>query len=260
VNSCFKSMLGVLTLAALAGCSPPASSLKKTIEDNPDILFGAIEKHPDKFFEVVEKAGQAAREKAQSGQFEKELDRIKEELKKPVEVKVDDNRIIGNKAAAVTVIEYSDYNCGHCSTAHKTVMALKEKYGDKVRFVFKHLPILAPTSRVAAEYTEAIRFQDPAKAYEFHHEIFENQGDLRQGGEEFLKKTMKKIGVDVAKAAKDKSSSKVKEVLEGDVAEARKNDFNGTPGFLVNGAAVRGAYPQAFFEQVIDYILSQSAK
>lgn len=246
-----------LSMGLTAACTPSASSMKKLIEENPDIVFAAIEKHPGEFFEVVEKAGSAAREKAQSGSFEQELDRIKQELKKPAEVSIVADRVVGPADAAVTVVEYSDYNCGHCGTAHQTVEALKEKYGKDIRFVFKHLPILAPTSRTAAEYTEAIRMQDPVKAFEFHAQLFENQGDLRQGGEGYLKKLAKKVGADVAKVEKDKKSAKVKATIEADVAEARKYEFSGTPGFMVNGAAVRGAYPQPFFEQVIDMILAQ---
>jgi protein-disulfide isomerase len=241
---------------ALTGCSPFAGILKKTIEDNPDILFNAIEKHPDKFFEVVQKAGKAAQEKAQSGQFDSEMKRIEEELKKPAEVKVEQARVHGSDSAVVTIIEYSDYNCGHCSRAHETMKTLKDKYGDKVRFVFKHLPILAESSQVAAEYTEAALLQSKEKAYKFHSEIFANQGDFRQGQEKFLKDAAKKVGLDVAQIQKDRKSAVVKERLASDKEEARKYEFNGTPGFLVNGASIHGAYPPDFFVKVIDKILS----
>lgn len=245
----------VIAVTGLTACSPPASSLKKTIEENPDILFNAIEKHPDKFFEVVQKAGRAAQEKQQANQFDGELKRIEEELKKPAEVKVDVARVHGNESAPVTIIEYSDYNCGHCSRAHETMAMLKEKYGEKVRFVFKHLPILAESSMTAAEYTEAAMLQGKDKGYKFHSEIFSNQGDFRQGQEEFLKKAAKKVGLDVARLQKDRKSKEVKDRITSDKEEAKKYEFNGTPGFFVNGAAVHGAYPPDFFVKVIDKIL-----
>lgn len=251
-------LLAILGSSLLMGCNS-ASSLKKTIEENPDILFNAIEKHPQQFFEVIEKAGQAMRSRGQEDQFKQELARVEQELKSPAEVDVDDSRAHGPKDAKVTIVEYSDYNCGHCGTAHRTMEALKEKYGDKVRFVFKNLPILAPSSELAAKYKEAIALQSADKAYEFHAAVFENQGDLRQGGEDFLKETAKKVGADMSKLAKDVKSSKVEKLIEADTAEARKFEFNGTPGFMVNGAAIRGAYPEPFFVQVIDMILKEDS-
>lgn len=259
MKSLSRVSIATLGIAFMAACTPSPTALQKTMEEHPEIIFAAIEKNPDKFFEVVEKAGQQAREKQQAGQFDRELDRVKEELKKPAEVTVADNRIVGKADAIVTVVEYSDYNCGHCGDAHKTMDALKAKYGDKVKFVFKHLPILAPTSRAAAELVEAVRLQDPDKAFALHEELFSSQGDLREGGEKFLKAALKKVGADVGKAEKDRKNPKVKETIDADIAEARKYEFSGTPGFLVNGAAIRGAYPQPFFEQVIDMILASSA-
>lgn len=252
-------VMAAIGIAFLGACSPPASSLKKTIEENPDILFNAIEKHPDKFFAVVEKAGQEARAKAASGRFDEELKRVEEELRSPAEVKVDDARAHGPKSAPITIVEYSDYNCGHCGTAHKTMEALKAKYGDKVRFVFKNLPILAPTSKLAAQYKEAISLQDNEKAYQFHAKIFANQGDLRQKGEDFLKSLAKEVGADMNKLKKDLNSKAVEERIQADVEEAQKYEFNGTPGFMVNGASIHGAYPPDFFMKVIDLALSQKS-
>lgn len=248
-----------LLLGFISACSPPASSLKKTLEENPDILFNVIEKHPAAFFKVVETAGAKAREAQQGDQFKNELVRMQTEWKSPKKVSVDDARAYnGTKESPVTIVEYFDYNCGYCGTAHTTVSALKEKYGDKIRVVYKHLPILSDTSRTAAEYMEAIRLQDKDKAYEFHSILLEAQGDLRSGGEKFLKDTAKKVGANMSKLAKDSKGSKVKGIIDADVKEARSLEFSGTPGFMVNGAAVRGAYPQSFFEEAIDLLLASN--
>jgi protein-disulfide isomerase len=246
----------IIAVLGLSACSPPASSLKKTLEENPEILFNVIEKHPKAFFDVVQKAGKEAQKSQQENQFDDELKRIDEELAKPADVKVDTARTHGPDSAPVTIVEYSDYNCGHCSRAHENMKALKEKYGDKIRFVFKHLPILSPSSETAAEYTEAAMLQSKELGYKLHDGIFSAQGDLRQGGEDFLKKTAKKAGLDMAKLQKDRKSATVKERIASDKEEARKYEFNGTPGFMVNGASIHGAYPPDFFIKVIDKILA----
>lgn len=257
LKTSMKVALGMVAVSFLVACTPPASQLKKVIEENPDIVFNAIEKHPTEFFQMLEKAGQAAREQSQSAQFEEELSRIKTELKSPAALDISADRAIGSDSAPVTIVEYSDYNCGHCAHAHETMKALKEQYGDKIRFVFKNLPILAPSSKTAAEYAEAVAMQDKEKGYEFHSLIFENQAELRDGAEKFLVETAKKVGADVAKMKKDAKSDAVAKRIKSDVDEARKFEFSGTPGFMVNGAAIHGAYPLEFFKNVVDFILAE---
>src|SRR5690606_30903627 len=97
---------------------------------------------------------------------------------------------------------------------------------------------------------EAVRLQSEEKAIKFHDEIFENQSKLRQG-ESFLKTLAKKVGADMTKLAKDVNSDKVKDRIKADEAEAAKFGFQGTPGFLVNGIPVRGAYPVDHFNMII---------
>ena len=70
--------------------------------------------------------------------------------------------------------------------------------------------------------------------------------------EKFLDKIAKKVGADLAKVKKDINSSIVNERIEADIAEAKKFDFSGTPGFLINGVSLKGAYPFSEFKKIID--------
>lgn len=245
------------------GCSPSASQLKKTIEANPDIVFAAIEKDPVKFFEVVRAAQQKAQETGQNDKIKSEVDRVLEETKNPKKPMIADNRVVGKLDAPITIVEYSDYNCGHCAHAHETVEKIKEKYGDKVRFVFKNYPVLdatTQTSKMAAEYAEALGLQGVDKMYAFHSEVFSKQSELHDRKEAFLKEALKtvaeKTGADAAKAQKDLKSAAVKKILAEDFKEASDFGFQGTPAFLVNGAALPGAYPVEAFYQIIDALLA----
>jgi protein-disulfide isomerase len=242
---------------SLAACSPSASQLKKVMTEHPDIIHAAIEADPKGFFDVVQKVQAKAREQAMGEQMGEELKRVQTEMKTPKEVVVDNSRAIqGPPDAKVTIVEWADFNCGHCAEAAESMQKIAEEYKDNVRILYKHLPILAKESRTAAEYMEAIALQDKSKALKFHEALFANQRELRSGGEEFLKKTAKEVGADVAKVKTDMKSDTVKKRIDSDVAEAQKFEFNGTPGFMVNGAAVHGAYPYDFFKKVIDSVLA----
>jgi protein-disulfide isomerase len=258
-NNIFTLVAGIAALTMI-GCSPSASQLKKAVEENPDIVFGAIEKNPAKFIEVVNKAAREAQGKAREDEEKAEQARVEEEFKNPKKPEVTDNDVIfGNKAAPVTVIEYSDFQCPYCGRGYQIVKEIQKNYGDKVRIVYKNLPLeMHPMAMPAAKYFTAIAKQDTDKAHQFHNLIFENQDGLK-GGTKFLEATAKKVGADMAKLKKDVDSDMVKKAIEASMAEAKKFDFSGTPGFLVNGVSVRGAYPFEYFKKIIDRQLGNVA-
>ncbi|MGE0526737.1 MAG: DsbA family protein [Bdellovibrionales bacterium] len=244
---------GALALFVAVGCTSK-QQIEKAIEENPDIVFNAIKKNPRKFVEVVNEAVRSAQETAREDEAKQEQARLEEEFKKPKEAVIEDGRVIfGPKDAAVTIVEYSDFQCPYCSKGYATVKEVMKEYGDKVRIIFKHLPLdFHPMAMPAAKYFEAIAMQDHSKAQKFHDKIFENQKDLNQGGEKFLEKTAKELGVNMAKLKKDLDSEDVKKRIEADMAEAKKFEFSGTPGFLINGVSLRGAYPFPEFKKIID--------
>lgn len=237
----------------LSACAPSASQIKKVMKENPDILHAAIEADPKGFFEVVQKVQGAARDQKASEEMADELKRVTEEMKSPKAVEIDTERVsLGSPTAKITIVEWADFNCGHCSGAHETMSKIASEYKDSVRVYFKHLPILAKESKIAAEYMEAISLQSKEVALKFHSELFANQRELREGGEAYLKKIAKELGADLLKIQKDRKGDIVKKRIESDIAEARKYEFNGTPGFMINGAAIHGAYPYEFFKKVVD--------
>lgn len=243
----------VAMLASL-GCSPSASQLKKTMEENPDILYAAIEKDPKGFLEVVNKAARQAQEQAREDEAKAEETRMEEEFKNPKQAEISEDRaIFGPKSAEVTIVEYSDFECPYCVRGYETMKEVEKAYGDKIRIVYKHLPLdFHPLALPASKYFEAIALQDTAKARKFHDMIFENQQEFKTKKTDFLEASAKKVGADMARLKKDLDSKKVMERIESDMAEAKKFGFSGTPGFLVNGVSVRGAYPFPEFKKIID--------
>lgn len=249
----------VLAFLGLAACSPSASQLKKTLEENPEIVFNAIEKNPKAFFESVKKAEEGFREEMEKGRAEAEEKALEEDFKNPKQPVVDASRaIFGNKNAPITIVEYSDFQCPFCARAHNTMEELFKKYPDKIRLVYKHLPF-KPQAEPAARYFEAIAMQDGAKAKKFHDTLYENQRNIMEGTS-YLDKVAKQVGADLAKVKKSLNSEEISKRLAADLEEARKFNFEGTPGFLVNGVSVRGAFPLEHFAMIIDRHLNDNKK
>ncbi len=248
-----------LAVFLVTGCTSK-QQLEKTIEENPDIVFNAIKKNPKKFVEVVNEAVRTAQETSREDEAKEEAARVEEEFKNPKKPAVEEGRVIfGNKSAPITIVEFSDFQCPYCSRGYQTVKEVQKAYGDKVRIVFKHLPLdFHPMAMPAAKYFEAIALQDHSKAEKFHDEVFQNQKELNQDGEKFLKNSAKKVGADMKRLEKDMNSDAVTKRIAADMEEAKKFDFSGTPGFLINGVSLKGAYPAPEFKKIIDRHLKGS--
>jgi len=247
-----RTILLAVALVIATACTSK-DELKKILKDNPEILTEAIEANPEKFIDALNNAVKAA----QAGQGKKREDdekkALEESFNNPLVAEIrSDESFRGNKDAPITLIEYSDFECPFCSRGYNTVMELMKKYEGKIRFAYKHLPLsFHPQAMPAAQYYEAIRLQDTEKAWKFHDAIYKDQRKL-QNGEAFLKATAKDLKVDMAKLAKDVKSDVVQKRIDADMAEAAKFGFQGTPGFLLNGVPVKGAYPASHFDSLIE--------
>jgi len=229
------------------------AKLKDTLKKNPDIVFQVIEERPEKFMSVVQSAAQKHQLELAKRRKKEEEQALEAAFKNPLTPKLrDDESFRGAEDAPITLVEYSDFECGYCARGSVVVNELMSKYPGKIRFVYKHLPLdFHPQALSAAKYYEAIRLQSQALAFKFHDELFSNQKGVRDG-KKFFTKVAQKLNVNMSKLAKDLDSNKVLHRIAQDQKEAEKFSMQGTPGFVLNGIPIRGAYPTEYFVAVIE--------
>src|SRR5690606_33629761 len=118
--------------------------------------------------------------------------------------------------APITIVEYSDYQCPFCKRGHETMKQILKEYDGKVKVLFKNMPIerIHPVAMIASQYYEAAALQDIQKANKLHDMIFDEQSEYSNGGEAWLKKAAKKVGLDMARLAKDINSEEVKSRIQ----------------------------------------------
>lgn len=247
----FAFVIGAMILAT--SCTTSKEDIKKMLKDNPDIITESIKANPAKFIEALNEAVKSAQEGEGKKREDEEKKQLEASFSNPLMAEIrSDESFRGTKDAPITLIEYSDFECPFCSRGFNTVMELMKKYEGKIRFAYKHLPLsFHPQAMPAAQYYEAIRLQSTDKAWKFHDAIYKNQRKL-QNGEAFLKAEAKALGVDMNRLAKDVKSEAVQSRIDADMAEAAKFGFQGTPGFLLNGIPVKGAYPASHFDGLIE--------
>jgi len=253
----FLNLVILITILGVSSCvsqKQMEENVAKIIKNNPKILTDAIKAKPVEFMEALQAAAKDARGAMAKKKQDEEQKKLAESFDKPLVAKIrSDESIRGTKGAPLTLIEYSDFQCPFCSRAYtNTVKPILEKYKGKIQFVYKHLPLsFHDKAMIASQYYEAIRLQSAKKAFAFHDSLYNNQSKL-QKGEKFLKSIAKKAGANMRRLAKDLNSSAVMNRIKEDQAEAQKFGMQGTPGFLLNGVPVRGAYPVSYFEGIIE--------
>jgi len=156
-------------------------------------------------------------------------------------VAVDDDRdhIQGPAHAAVTLVEYGDYECPYCGAAYPIVKELQARMGDRLRFVFRNFPISTshPHAEQAAEAAEAGAAQ--GRFWAMHDLLYENQTQLR---DQDLHRYAEQLGIDVERFDKDLAEHVHAPRVREDFMSGVRSGVNGTPSFYVNGARHDDSY------------------
>jgi NhaA family Na+:H+ antiporter len=151
------------------------------------------------------------------------------------------DHIRGPVDAPLTLVEYGDFQCPFCGKATGTLVALKARFGDDLRYVFRHLPLadVHPQAELAAEAAEAAGAQ--GAFWEMHDRLFANQERLEPDD---LLEHAADLGLDVERFARELGTRDHAARVRGDVASAQASGADGTPTFFVNGRRQVGRYDE----------------
>jgi protein-disulfide isomerase len=149
------------------------------------------------------------------------------------------DHIQGSAEAAVTLVEYGDYECPYCGAAYPIIKEVQARMGARLRFVFRNFPITTshPHAEQAAEAAEAAASQ--ARFWEMHDLLYENQRRLR---DQDLHAYAGQLGLDVEsfdnQLAEHVHAARVRE----DFMSGVRSGVNGTPTFYIDGARHNDSY------------------
>jgi protein-disulfide isomerase len=162
----------------------------------------------------------------------------------------------GSATAAVTLVEYGDYQCPYCGAAYPLVQELQQRFGAQLRFVFRNFPLTQahPLAQMAAELAEAAAAQ--GKFWPMHDWIYENQPQWTAAGEEALLEGIVAVGLDTAALERALKQPQIAQRIKADFNGGVRSGVNGTPSFFVNGRLHQGA-PQAL-AKVIEHAIGPS--
>ena len=169
--------------------------------------------------------------------------------------------VIGDKDAPITIIEYASMSCSHCASFHNsTLNDLKTEYIDtgKVRFVFRDFPFNYPAllgSMMMRCIPNEVRYDYMNALYLLQKSwvVRENATTMKE-----LYKIMQSGGMTKDEFDACYSNEQLEnEILEGVIAAQKEFNIRSTPSFLVNGKLIEGNKSIKEFRQIIDKILSE---
>lgn len=167
----------------------------------------------------------------------------------------DDDAVLGDPNAPVSIIEWGDYECPFCKRFYQnTFSQIDEEYiqTGKVKFVYRDFPLsFHPQAQKAAEAAECAGEQD---AYFKMHEKLYTSGV--EGGVTTFKQYAIELGLNKNEFNTCLDSGVMADEVKNDFEEGQAAGIQGTPGFIINGEMVSGALPFSNFKQVIDKKLS----
>jgi protein-disulfide isomerase len=162
----------------------------------------------------------------------------------------------GQNKAAVTIVEFGDFQCPYCREAESSLRTVMEHHPQDVRLVFRNLPLtqIHPNAKVAAE--AAVCADRQGRFWEMHDAMYEDQSALTADA---LKMTATRLGLDAGSFAACLTDDSTARSLAADAEAARELGLSGTPYFFINGRPIDGNVPVEKFESVIADELHRAA-
>jgi len=163
-------------------------------------------------------------------------------------VSADDDPFLGEATAAVTIVQFAEYQCAYCGKANPTITRILDEYKGKVRMVFRDYPLPGHTGAIPAAIA-ANCAGEQGKYWEMHDVLMKNQQSL---AETDLKAYATNLKLDLSKWETCRVDPKQAAEIQADAEAGAAVGVSGTPAFFINGIPLSGALPFEQFKLIID--------
>ncbi len=147
---------------------------------------------------------------------------------------------LSTPSATLTLVEFADFQCPSCASAHPLVKALVDKYKNNLNYVFRHFPLDQHKNANAASLAaEAAAEQD--KFWEMQDLLFANQSEWSEekNPNTFFSSYAKELKLDVKKFNNALEKKLYQEKVDADLKDGKSAGVNSTPTFFLNGQRMK---------------------
>lgn len=164
-----------------------------------------------------------------------------------------------NPDAAVTLVEYSDFQCPACATLFPIINSLETEFGNDIRFVYRHFPLnqIHFHANAAARASEAAGNQ--GKFWEMHDRLFETQTfwSSQDNVEEIFAGYAADFGLDAEQFMNDFNAQETNDRVGADYRGGISAGVNSTPSFFLNGEQIQNPRSNHEFAEILREALQE---
>ncbi|MEE2822532.1 MAG: thioredoxin domain-containing protein [Acidobacteriota bacterium] len=166
-----------------------------------------------------------------------------------LDIATEGHPFLGPVDAPVTVVEFSDFECPYCLAMFGSLKTLRQKYGEKIRFVFRQFPLnrIHPRAQKAAE--ASLCAADQGKFWELHDAMFEDQDGLKVPD---LESKAEFAGMDMEEFKACLNDARYSEHVKQDIVDGTAAGVLGTPALFINGRPLLGSVPYEEITKLVD--------
>jgi protein-disulfide isomerase len=227
---------------------PADADIKKLYDDNQAQMEGqSLEQVKDQLVQYLMREQAQTRARAFIAELKKKYPTKVMLRPKTTEVGLGSRPLRGGDKAPVTIVEFSDYECGFCKRSEPTVKQVLELYGNKVRLAYRDFPLdFHANARPASEAAHCAAEQ--GVFWKYHDELMA-ASDLSTAN---FKTIAAKTGLDEKKFEECLAADRFEGKIDEDMAAGEAAGVSGTPAFFINGRMLEGAQPLEKFREIID--------
>lgn len=150
------------------------------------------------------------------------------------------DHVLGPPDAEMTLVEYGSYACRPCHAVHEVVEGLRSRFGGRMRYVFRHMPVAGnDVAERAAELAEHAA-ESTGRFWEVHEALMERGAALSAGD---VARIAREFDLPAANTAPGSSSAAAR--VREDVESARRSRVRMMPTFFINDRRYRGAWDES---------------
>lgn len=247
----FLSFFFVPSVPAAPAAAPDAAAIRQALQEHPEIVLDILRDNSEILLDIVQQGADQRRRQALLRQWEDDSRNVKQ-------VALEGRPSRGPQGAPVTLVAFSDFTCAYCQQAAFTVENLLKRYPGKIRYVYKEA-VASEQGRLGARWFLSASRQDEARAWRLYALLFDAQESFMADPQAVLTELSAKAGLDPRAIAADlKANGKTyDDIIDADVADAKRLGFVGTPYFLVDNMVIRGALPLENFIDAVELALAK---
>jgi NhaA family Na+:H+ antiporter len=157
-------------------------------------------------------------------------------------IDLDRDHVLGPADAEITLVEYGSYGCRNCHMVHEVVEALRSRFGERMRYVFRHLPVTGNGDAVRAAELAEYASQTANRFWEVHEALMERGPTFAEGD---FGRIARDFNLPPSDASNEPAFSAAQARVREDVESARASGVRVTPTFFINGRRYKGTWDES---------------